>query len=248
MCLKGKIALVTGASRGIGKAIGSAFALEGASVAVCARNKDELDRVAKEIDPLALSLTCDVTLESEVRQFVHEVHGHFGKIDILINNAGDTASSLLREMDSDLWNRVLSVNLTGVFLMTREVLAFMTNQQYGRIVNLASMAAKRGSRYLSAYSAAKHGVLGFTQSVALEVVESGVMVNAVCPGYVDTPGQKDNIEKMMTDRGLRAHEVRALMAQKNARRRFITMDEVAQTVLSLSEEGVNITGQAVDLW
>ena len=156
-------------------------------------------------------------------------HRRFGKIDILVNNAGDTSSALLREMDSDLWNRVLSVNLTGVFLMTREVLAVMTSQQYGRIVNLASMAAKRGSRYLSAYSAAKHGVLGFTQSVALEVVDSGVMVNAVCPGYVDTPGLKDNVEKIMKDRGLSAQEVRKLMAQKNARRRFITMDEVAQT-------------------
>ena len=242
------MAIVTGASRGIGKAIGVAFAVEGASVAICARNKDELDRVAEEIGPGVLSSTCDVTSEAEVERFVHEVHGRFGKIDILINNAGDTSSALLREMDSDLWNRVLSVNLTGVFLMTREVVAFMTNQQYGRIVSLASMAAKRGSRYLSAYSAAKHGVLGFTQSIALEVVDSGVMVNAVCPGYVDTPGQKDNVERIMKDRGLRADQVRALMAQKNARRRFITMDEVARTVLSLSEEGVKVTGQAVELW
>ncbi len=217
-------------------------------MAACARNRDELERVAEGIGPGVLSSMCDVTSEAEVGRFVHEVHRRFGKIDILVNNAGDTSSALLREMDSDLWNRVLSVNLTGVFLMTREVLAVMTSQQYGRIVNLASMAAKRGSRYLSAYSAAKHGVLGFTQSVALEVVDSGVMVNAVCPGYVDTPGLKDNVEKIMKDRGLSAKEVRKLMAQKNARRRFITMDEVAQTVLSLSEEGVRVTGQAVDLW
>ena len=245
---KGRVVIVTGASRGIGKAITSAFASAGASLALCARDELALKDVAQGLGSDTFHSKCDVTSDDEVRRFVHAVHERFGKIDILVNNAGDTSSALLTEMDNDFWQRILAVNLTGVFLMTRETVPLMISQQYGRIVNIASMSAKRGSRYLGAYSAAKHGVLGFTQSIALEVVERGVMINAVCPGYVDTPGQKVNVENMMRDRGLSEEAVRELMAHKNARGRFISMDEVAETVLSLSEEGLNITGQAVDLW
>jgi 3-hydroxybutyrate dehydrogenase len=245
---KGRVAVVTGGSRGIGKELARAFVRDGADVAICARNRDELARAADEIGPALFTAVCDVTLEADVARFVEQVRERFDKIDILVNNAGDTSSALLLETDSVFWNRVLSSNLTSVFLMVRQVLPMMIREKYGRIVNVASMAAKRGSRYLSAYSAAKHGVLGFTESIALEAVDFGVMVNAVCPGYVDTPSQQKNVETIMADRGLDSVTVRQMMEQKNARRRFVSTDEVAETVLMLSEEGVAVTGQALDLW
>lgn len=244
-----KVAIVTGASQGIGKAVYLAFASEGAKVAICARDKAKLDEAAEEIGCGVFSALCDVSCEGEVSSFVQQVQRRFGKIDILVNNAGETSSALLLEMDNTFWNRMLANNLTSVFLMTRAVVPLMMQQKYGRIINVASMAAKRGSRYISAYSATKHGVLGFTRSVALEVVDFGITVNAVCPGYVDTPNQEINIVKIMKDRGLPRDEVKKLLEQKNPRRRFISMEEVAQTILVLaSDEASTITGEAIDLW
>ena len=244
-----KVAIVTGASQGIGKAVSLAFITEGASVAICARDKARLDEAAEQIGAGVFSMPCDVSSEGEVRSFVQQVQRRFGKIDILVNNAGDTSSALLLEMDSLFWNRTLANNLTSVFLMTRAVIPAMMQQKYGRVVNVASMAAKHGSRYISAYSATKHGVLGFTRSVALEMVDHGITVNAVCPGYVDTLNQERNIETIMRDRRLPHEEVRKMLEQKNPRRRFISMEEVAQTILLLaSDEAGAITGEAVDLW
>ncbi len=217
-------------------------------MALCARGQDDLERTAREIGGDIFVDTCDVSSEVEVGRFIQRVDERFGRIDVLINNAGDTSSALLIEMNAALWNRIVISNLTSVFLTTSAVIPIMIREQYGRIVNMASMAARKGSRYLSAYSAAKHGVLGFTESVALEAFDSGIMVNAVCPGYVDTPSQEVNVEKLMKDRNMDAVAVRQMMGQKNARRRFVSMEEVAQTVLVLSEERLAITGQAIDLW
>jgi NAD(P)-dependent dehydrogenase (short-subunit alcohol dehydrogenase family) len=244
-----KVAIVTGASQGIGKAVGLAFAKAGAKLAICARDKNNLENAAREIGTAVFSLPCDVASESEVASFVHQVQRHFGRIDILVNNAGETSSALLMEMDSAFWNRMLANNLTSVFLMTQAVLRIMMDQKYGRIVNVASMSAKQGSRYLSAYSATKQGVLGFTRSVALEMVDHGITVNAVCPGYVDTPNQEWNVQKIMRDRGLSRGEVRGLLEERNPRRRFISMGEVAQTILMLaSDEAGAVTGEAIELW
>lgn len=244
-----KVAVVTGASQGIGKAVSLAFMREGAKLAICARNREALDEATREIGPEILRLPCDVASESQVNSFVDQVQRHFGRIDILVNNAGETSSALLMEMDTAFWSRMIANNLTSVFFMTRAVLPIMINQNYGRIVNVASMVAKHGSRYLSAYSAAKHGVLGFTRSVALEMVDFGITVNAICPGYVDTPNQERNIATLMNDWKLPREEVRKLLGQKNARRRFISMEEVAQTILVLaSDEAGAITGEAIDLW
>jgi NAD(P)-dependent dehydrogenase (short-subunit alcohol dehydrogenase family) len=247
--LANRVAIVTGASQGIGKALSLAFASAGAKLAICARNKAKLDEAAQQIGPEVFSVLCDVSSESEVSSFAQQVQRRFGKIDILVNNAGDTSSALLLEMDSAFWNRMLANNLTSVFLMTRAVIPIMLQQKYGRIINVASMAAKHGSRYISAYSAGKHGVLGFTRSVALEMVEHGITVNAVCPGYVDTPNQERNIEAIMRDRRLSHQEVRKILEEKNPRRRFISMEEVAQTILMLaSDEASTITGEAIELW
>lgn len=249
MRFTGKVAIVTGASQGIGKAVSVAFVREGAKLAVCSRNAKNLDEARRGIGPEVFSLPCDVASENEVAGFVQQVQRHFGRIDILVNNAAETSSALLMEMDSAFWNRMLANNLTSVFLMTRAVVPLMIRQKYGRIINVASMAAKHGSRYISAYSATKHGVLGFTRSVALEMVDHGITVNAVCPGYVDTPNQERNIETIMRDRRLSHEEVRKILEQKNPRRRFISMEEVAQTILMLaSDEASAITGEAIELW
>ena len=248
MKFDGRVAVVTGASQGIGRAIGESFLANGAQLAICARNRGKLEDTARELGPEVFSADCDVTVENEVTEFVRSVMERFGRIDILVNNAGDTSTALLSEMDSVFWDRVLRANLTSVFLTTKEVVPIMADRKYGRIVNIASMAAKKGSRYLSAYAAAKHGVLGFTESVALETVDLGILANVVCPGYVDTPSQEPNVEKLMQDRGMGRDAVREMMAQKNARRRFISMNEVAQTVLMLSDEQTTLTGQAAELW
>ena len=248
MNFEGRVAVVTGASQGIGRAIGRAFVSQGAQVAICGRNAGNLEETARELGPGVFNDVCDVTREDDVRRFVTKVSERFGRIDVLVNNAGDTSTALLGEMDTAFWERILRANLTSVYFATREVVPIMARNSYGRVVNIASMAAKRGSRYLSAYSAAKHGVLGFTESVALETVSMGILMNVVCPGYVDTPSQETNIRKLMQSRGLGREEVRDMMAQKNARRRFVFMEEVAETVLTLSDKSLAITGQAVDLW
>lgn len=172
--LEGKVVVVTGASRGIGRAIADMFAAAGARVAGCAR------RASGDV------LACDVGNEGDVRRFADEVVARFGPPDFVVNNAGTVARARLEELSSETWGAILGSNLTGTFLVTRAFLPAMRARRRGRIVNLSSISGREGTAGLTAYCAAKHGVVGLTRALAEEVRGDGIQVNAVCPGSVDT--------------------------------------------------------------
>src|SRR3954470_17972950 len=206
MKLQDRLAVITGGGRGIGKAIAISFAREGASVALAARTKNEVDAVAHAIENdhqvKALSLVCDVSNSSAVANAFAEISEHFGRgADILVNNAGIALSAPLVKTDDELWQKHLAINLSGSFYCTRAALPHMLEQGWGRIINIASIAAKSGAAYIAAYSASKHGVLGLTQSVAHEVATRGVTVNAICPGYVDTDMTTRGVENITARTG-----------------------------------------------
>jgi NAD(P)-dependent dehydrogenase (short-subunit alcohol dehydrogenase family) len=190
MKLKDKVALVTGSGRGIGRAVALAYAREGARLALCARTAAEVEKVADEVRALkadAAYWTCDVSQEDSVEQLVASVEAKFGRIGVLVNNAGVmTRASSTAELEVKKWDYVLSVNLRGLFLITRAVLPIMTRQRSGSIINVSSMLGRSGYTDYIAYSTSKWGLEGFTQVLAAEVRSQGIRVNSVDPGTVAT--------------------------------------------------------------
>ncbi|WP_204105925.1 MULTISPECIES: 3-oxoacyl-[acyl-carrier-protein] reductase [Spirulina sp. CCY15215] len=188
--LKGKVAIVTGASRGIGRSIALSLASEGAKVAVnYARSRDSADEVVAEITALggeAIALQGDVSQPDQVENLINETKGKFGRIDVLVNNAGITRDTLLLRMKLEDWQAVIDLNLTGVFLCTKAVSKLMLKQRSGRIINIASVAGQMGNPGQANYSAAKAGVIGFTKTIAKEMASRGITVNAVAPGFIET--------------------------------------------------------------
>jgi NAD(P)-dependent dehydrogenase (short-subunit alcohol dehydrogenase family) len=241
--LTGQHAVVTGGSRGIGKAIAAALIDYGASVTIMGRSPDSLQAAADALG--AKVVTVDVTqVESVERAFVEAQS--YGAINILINNAGHSESAPFRRTDLALWEQTMSVNLTGTYLTTRAVVPGMVERGYGRIVNIASTAALTGYAYVTAYCAAKHGVLGLTWALALELAKSGVTVNAVCPGYTDTDMLAESISNIVEKTGRSVDEARAQLRENNPQGRFVQPDEVAHSVLWLCLPGSDaITGQAI---
>jgi ketoreductase len=187
-----RVAFVTGASSGIGLAVTQTLAEQGAAVFGCARDGERLDAALGKLEADGLAVagcSCDVTSTDSVREAVAAAVRRFGRVDILVNNAGRNGGGEIATLDEQTWLDVLDVNLTGVFRVTREVLANggMGQHGYGRIISIASTGGKQGVIYASPYSASKHGVVGFTKAVGLELAKTGITVNAVCPGYVETP-------------------------------------------------------------
>lgn len=254
MKLKDKVAIITGASKGIGRAIAELFAAEGAALALCSRSEGDIMELGRRLvadkviakEKLFLA-TCDVAVEKQVDAFVGKAASKFGRIDALVNNAGDPTSAPLLKMDAKFWDRIISVNLTGVYLMMKASLRVMIPRKEGRIINIASISGKFGGKYISAYSAAKHGVLGLTKSAAIELSEHGITVCAVCPGYVNTPSTNKNIQTIMDRTGMTREEVLRFMRKRNKSGRIIEAAEVAAKVLKLATAR-DSNGKIVDIW
>ena len=239
--LTGKTALITGGGRGIGRAIALTFAQHGARVAVAARTREQVESVAQEIGGNAF--VCDVSDSASVAEMFAELQP-----DILVNNAGIAESATLPNTTDELWHRHLAINLSGTFYCTRAALPSMLERGWGRIINIASIAAKAGAPYISAYAASKHGVLGLTRSVALEVAARGVTVNAICPGYVETEMVSRGIHQITAKTGRSAEEALEALKKMSPQNRLVTAEEVAAVALLLaSEEGRGINGQGINI-
>jgi NAD(P)-dependent dehydrogenase (short-subunit alcohol dehydrogenase family) len=242
---------VTGGGRGIGRAIALDLGRAGAAVAVAARTRPEVDAVAAELRQAggrAAAVTMDVADPASVKAGFASAREALGGIDILVSGAGIALSATVARTSDDMWRRILETNLSGTFYCLREALPEMTERGWGRVVNVASIAGKTGSLYIGAYAASKHGVLGLTKCAALEVATSGVTVNAVCPGYVDTPMLAAGVARIVEKTGLTAEEARRRLAEMSPQKRLYTVDEVSALVLFLcTEAAAGINGQALSV-
>ena len=253
MRLENRLAFITGGGRGIGRAIALAFAREGASIVVAARTSEQIENVANEaaeqsaVD--AFAIECDVADRESVKLVFERVNEKFSRgPDILVNNAGIVETAPFVKTDEALWERHLRVNLTGTYRCTRAALPAMLGGRWGRIINIASIAGKTGAPYVSAYAASKHGVLGLTRSLALEVATIGITVNAICPGYVDTDMTARGVENIVKHTGISADEAVEALKRMSPQNRMVTAEEVAAVALLLaSEEGRGINGQAINV-
>ena len=240
--------LVTGAGTGIGAAIATACAKAGARVSLAGRRRDPLAALHGSLGPDRTHVVADfdVTNADKVRAGVAAARDAFGPINVLVNNAGEAPSAPFVKTDLATWDRVLAVNLTGTYLVTKEVIPDMIEKRAGCVINIASTAGLAGYAYVSAYVAAKHGVIGLTRSLALEFARAGITVNAVCPGYTETPMFEQAVANIVAKTKRSVEEARATLAASNPQGRVITPQEVAEAVLWLASPGASsITGQAI---
>jgi NAD(P)-dependent dehydrogenase (short-subunit alcohol dehydrogenase family) len=243
-------ALVTGAGSGIGRAIALALAASGLQVSLCGRRAAPLEAVRSEIMAAGGNATVfdgfDVGDAQSVEAGIAGAVARSGDIAVLVNCAGEAPSAPFEKTDMTLWNRVIGINLTGTFLVTQAALPSIRRAGRGRIVNIASTAGLTGYAYVSAYCASKHGVIGLTRALALELARTDITVNAVCPGFTDTPLIDGAVETISNKTGRTEEEARASLARANPQGRLVTPDEVADAVLWLvSEKATAITGQAI---
>lgn len=248
--LAGRHALVTGGNRGIGAAIADRLAALGADLSLLARDEASLDKVAAKITSKhggeITTVVADVTDQSTLERAFEDACKANGEIAILVNNAGAASSAPFKRTDIALWQSMIAVNLTSVFHGTSLALPAMVAAGYGRIINVASTAGLTGYAYVTAYCAAKHGVIGLTRALALEVARTGVTVNAVCPGYTETDMTARTLENIVAKTGCSEDEARAQLTAQSPQGRLIQPEEVASAVAWLAqEEQGSITGQAI---
>ncbi len=250
--LVGKRAVVTGATKGIGRAIALTLAEAGADVVVSARSEADLEALQAEIagrGRRALAIACDVTDAQQVNERLAKgALDAWGGIDILVNNAGNAGSAKFLGHPDELWQRMLAINLTSVYYVTKAFAPAMVAQGHGRIITIASIAGKVGGKYITAYTASKHGVIGLPRALAVELTQHGVTVNAICPGYVDTPMTDASVANMVARTGMSAEEARQALERMSPQRRLIEPDEVASVALFLAlDASKGITGQAINV-
>jgi 3-hydroxybutyrate dehydrogenase len=248
MGLRGRGAVITGGGRGIGKAIARYLAEAGAAVVVTARSTDQIEAVASELKSdgfEAHAVTCDVSSEEAVQVMADEARG-LGTVDIVVNNAGIAPSNPVKRLTLEEWNRVQAINVTGTFLCTKAFLQGMLDRQWGRVINIASVAGLRGSKYISAYCASKHAQIGFTRALADEVADQGITVNAICPGYVDTPMTEYSVVQITEKAGVSPEEALKHILATSPQKRLIRPEEIAAVAALLcSRDGEGISGQAI---
>jgi NAD(P)-dependent dehydrogenase (short-subunit alcohol dehydrogenase family) len=235
MQLIGKHALVTGGSRGIGLEIARQLLAQGARVTLAGRDTATLVQAGASLGDAdnVTTITLDVTDAQAVADGFSRAAAHFGPVDILVNNAGQAGTASFMKTDAALWQRMLDVNLTGAFNCLQAALPDMVQAGWGRVVNVASTAGLTGYRYVSAYCAAKHGLVGLTRALALELATSGVTVNAVCPGFTDTSMVEEAVGNIVAKTGRSADQARSALASGNPQQRLVQPEEVAHAVVWL---------------
>ena len=246
-----RICLVTGASRGIGAAVADALSADGHRVALLARDAGALEEQQRALPGESMTVVADVTVLDQLESAVAQVEDGWGPIEVLVCNAGSGLAKPIVETSDDDWADMLDVNLTAPFRLVRRVLPSMVERGWGRIVVVASVVAKRGEAQVAAYTAAKHGVLGLVRAAAVEVARSGVTVNAVCPGFVDTPMTDATVDGIVARRGGSAEDARQLLARRQPIGRLVRPDEVATAVRfciandAVTGQGINVDGGTV---
>lgn len=247
--LQERHAVVTGAGGGIGAAIAAALAAQGARLTLLGRSGAPLEALRASLPGAGHGVAiADVADPAQVQAAFDEARTARGPVAILVNNAGAAESAPFSRTSLELWQRMLSVNLTGTFLCTQAALPDMLAAGWGRVVNVASTAGQKGYAYASAYAAAKHGVIGLTRSLALETARAGVTVNAVCPGYTDTELLRASVARIVERTGRSAEAARAELAAANPQRRLVRPDEVADAVLWLcGTAAAAVNGQSVSV-
>lgn len=242
---------MTGAGRGIGRAIALSLAEAGADVGVTARTSADLETLVTEIRAAgrhSLFALCDVTDPYEVEGMAATLLEGLDGIDILVNNAGHGESHPFLDHPDELWHRMIALNLTGVYYVTKAFVPTLVEQRGGRIINIASTAARVGEKYVAAYTAAKHGVLGLTRSLAAELTPYNITVNAICPGFVDTPMTGESIANIVARTGMSEGEAREALEKKSPQKRLIAPEEIAAVAVFLAGDlAKGITGQAINV-
>lgn len=238
--LAGKLALVTGGGRGIGAAIARALARSGAKVVVCGRKQADLDAVASEVGGTAVA--CDLGDRADTDRMLAAV----GDVAVLVNNAGIAESAALDRTTDELWDRILELDVTAPFRLTRALVPRMVKAGWGRVINVASNAGITGYGYSAAYCAAKHAMVGFTRALAIDLARTPVTINAICPGWVETQMAEEAVARIANKTGRSVDEARGSLASMSPQRRMVQPEEVAHAAVMLcAHEARGIHGQTI---
>ncbi len=242
-------AVITGAGRGIGAAVAMALSASGARLVLAARTRSEVEAVAsrlREVGGTAVAVECDVTDPDAVAALAHRANEELERIDILVNCAGAAAAGAVHRTEIEVWDRLMAVNARGAFLCMRAFLPGMLERRFGRVVNVASVAGLHGARYIAAYAASKHALIGLTRAAAADAAASDVTVNAVCPGYVDTEMTEQSIARIVERTGRTHEQALDAILSTTPQRRLIEPTEVAAAVAYLcSHSARGINGQTI---